>query len=100
MTDDESSKTLAKDSLPIGVIGLGLLGGAIAKRLLAAGRRVIGFDVARERQAALQSAGVAIAARAADVPVACEQVILSLPTSDVAAAVVNELSPSLRPDNV
>jgi putative dehydrogenase len=41
----------------VGVVGLGLLGGAVASRLLAAGHAVVGFDVARERVAALEARG-------------------------------------------
>jgi 3-hydroxyisobutyrate dehydrogenase-like beta-hydroxyacid dehydrogenase len=32
------------DKSPVGVIGLGIMGGAIARNLRAKGRRVIGFD--------------------------------------------------------
>jgi 3-hydroxyisobutyrate dehydrogenase-like beta-hydroxyacid dehydrogenase len=31
--------------MPIGVIGLGLMGSALAERLLGAGHRVMGWDV-------------------------------------------------------
>lgn len=41
----------------VGVVGLGLLGGAVASRLLAAGHAVVGFDVARERITALEARG-------------------------------------------
>ena len=33
----------------VGVIGLGIMGGAIAKNLAAAGWQVIGFDIAKDR---------------------------------------------------
>jgi L-threonate 2-dehydrogenase len=41
----------------VGVIGAGLLGGAIASRLLAAGHAVVGHDVLPERVAALEALG-------------------------------------------
>ena len=56
----------------VGVVGLGLLGGAVGSRLLAAGHAVMGFDVVRERVAALEARGgkgadsVAAVARSAD----------------------------------
>jgi 3-hydroxyisobutyrate dehydrogenase-like beta-hydroxyacid dehydrogenase len=33
----------------VGIVGLGLLGHALASRLLAAGRAVVGYDVLRPR---------------------------------------------------
>ena len=36
-----------KDS--IGIVGLGIMGGAFARNLVASGWKVIGFDVAEER---------------------------------------------------
>src|SRR5215470_764429 len=41
----------------VGVVGLGLLGHAVASRLLAAGHRVIGTDVLPERVDALTTLG-------------------------------------------
>ena len=41
----------------VGVVGLGLLGHAVASRLIAAGHRVAGYDVVAERRDALKSLG-------------------------------------------
>src|SRR5882672_8766358 len=41
----------------VGLVGLGLLGHAVAARLLAAGHTVIGFDVLAERSQALADIG-------------------------------------------
>jgi 3-hydroxyisobutyrate dehydrogenase-like beta-hydroxyacid dehydrogenase len=77
---------------PVGVIGLGLLGGALAARFLAHGLRVFGHDPRAEcRQNLAEAGGVALesagaVARAADV------VVLSLPDSDVVAAVLGDLA--------
>ena len=38
----------------VGLIGLGLMGSALADRLLGAGQRVIGWDIEAERRAALR----------------------------------------------
>ena len=51
----------------IGVIGLGIMGGAFAKNLAAAGWRVVGYDISAARRREAQSAGVTIAKNAADV---------------------------------
>ena len=40
----------------VGVIGLGIMGGAIARNLAAAGWRVVGFDVDPARAAELSDA--------------------------------------------
>src|SRR5688572_26214316 len=54
----------------VGVIGTGLLGGAIASRLLAAGHAVVGHDVRPERVAALETLG----GKPADSPAAVARV--------------------------
>ena len=41
----------------IGIVGLGLLGSALAERLLGAGYAVLGFDIDRQRQVALEKIG-------------------------------------------
>jgi putative dehydrogenase len=51
----------------VGIIGLGIMGGAFAENLVAAGWRVIGYDIAPARRKALARAGVEIAADAVDV---------------------------------
>jgi 3-hydroxyisobutyrate dehydrogenase-like beta-hydroxyacid dehydrogenase len=68
----------------VGMIGLGLVGSAIAERLLRAGFEVVGFDVAAERNTELHALGGQPMASAAEVIAACERTILSLPTSDIA----------------
>src|SRR2546421_5156658 len=49
----------------VGVVGLGLLGSAVAGRLRAAGREVIGYDVVAERNRALEAIGGRAAASVA-----------------------------------
>ena len=36
----------------VGIVGLGIMGGALAQNLVAAGWRVIGFDIAPQRRRA------------------------------------------------
>ena len=45
----------------VGVVGLGIMGGAMAQNLVAAGWRVIGFDIDAARRSELAEAGVAAA---------------------------------------
>ncbi len=81
----------------VGVIGLGLLGSAIAERLLTAGHLVVGFDVSESRRAALQHLGGEVAASSAAIITRCSVVLLSLPDSKIVAEVVNSSAESLRP---
>jgi 3-hydroxyisobutyrate dehydrogenase-like beta-hydroxyacid dehydrogenase len=64
----------------IGVVGLGLLGHAVAARLIAAGQRVIGYDVVRERGDALKALGGEAAASVAAVAGNAELVCTLLPS--------------------
>src|SRR5512141_2411973 len=72
----------------IGIIGVGLVGTAMAERLLAAGYSVVGRDPDPARMEALRALG-----GAAGDPAECSRVILSLPASDISARVVEDLPP-------
>ena len=50
----------------VGVIGLGIMGGAFAQNLVAGGWRVIGYDLDPARRRAMARAGVEIATDAVD----------------------------------
>ncbi len=72
----------------VGVVGLGIMGGAFAQNLLAAGWRVIGYDVAPARRQALAKKGVDIAADAGDLARQAKTIILSLPKPAALASTV------------
>jgi 3-hydroxyisobutyrate dehydrogenase-like beta-hydroxyacid dehydrogenase len=80
----------------IGIIGLGLLGSALAHRFLASGRAVVGYDIDARRRAELEAAGGQAAVSALDVPRGRQVLVLSLPDADVVAAVVGSLEPALH----
>jgi 3-hydroxyisobutyrate dehydrogenase-like beta-hydroxyacid dehydrogenase len=80
----------------IGIIGLGLVGTAIAQRLLRGGTSVVGFDLADLRREGLELAGGRAVDSALAVAQACDLVVLSLPNSDVVGGVIDELQPALR----
>ncbi|HEY1496511.1 MAG TPA: NAD(P)-dependent oxidoreductase [Candidatus Solibacter sp.] len=67
----------------IGIIGVGLLGSAIADRLSAAGYAVLGYDLIPERRLGAGSAQEVIDK--------CRTTFLCLPTSEVVAQVVGSL---------
>jgi len=64
----------------VGVVGLGIMGGAIAKNLATAGWRVVGYDIDAARTAEAKAAGVETVANAAAVAAAAETIMTSLPT--------------------
>jgi putative dehydrogenase len=63
----------------VGVIGLGIMGGAFAQNLIASGWRVVGYDIASDRCRALARAGGQIAGDAAEVAREARVVLVSLP---------------------
>lgn len=64
----------------IGIIGLGIMGGAFARNLVAGGWKVIGYDIDVARRAEAKAAGVRIAASAEALAKAAKDIITSLPT--------------------
>ena len=66
--------------MTIGLVGVGLLGTAVAGRLRKAGHRVVGFDTAPDRMRTLVTMGGEAAASARAVALASEAVCTLLPT--------------------
>jgi L-threonate 2-dehydrogenase len=82
----------------VGLIGLGIMGGAIAPNLIAAGFRVVGFDPNPQRCAALREAGAEIADSASAVAVAAHSVICSLPGDQALCETVRAIVDSTAKD--
>ena len=85
----------------VGIVGLGLLGGAVASRLLAAGHAVVGHDVRAERMTALEAMGGKPAATATAAARASEAVITLLPSLAAVEEVIlgaAGLAAALRPE--
>jgi len=81
---------------PVGVVGLGIMGSAIASHLIDAGHAVVGFDVRASRQRALRNTGVIAAATCRDVGQRTPIVITSLPSADALMLTVAELGKGPR----
>lgn len=81
----------------VGLIGVGLLGSAMAERLIGRGFRVLGADRNPDRRAALGRLGGDVAADASEVFGSCDRIILSLPTSEVVRAVIDGAETMPRP---
>lgn len=75
----------------VGIIGLGIMGGAIAKNLSAAGWQVIGYDIDAARCAEAKAAGVEIAAGAAAVATKTTNILLSLPKPEALSETVEAI---------
>ncbi len=65
---------------PIGVVGVGTIGTAMASNLLSAGFPVVGYDVRSERRQALAELGGVVAASPGEVAAQARIVLLSLPS--------------------
>ena len=77
----------------VGIVGLGIMGGAIASNLVDRGWRVIGFDIDATRRAELALANVTIAGDAGQVARDAPIIMTSLPSpaavADVAQTIAN-----------
>ena len=78
----KETRSRTKAAPAVGVVGLGIMGGAYSRHLLSAGFRVTGYDVLAARQAALRKLGGVPAASPAAVAHAAAIVITSLPSVD------------------
>jgi putative dehydrogenase len=84
------------DRNPVGVIGVGLLGQALAHRLLGAGFEVVGFDVDPAKSTSLAELGGRAAVSIADIAKRCEPIVLAVFSTDQVEQVIEgELLPVL-----
>jgi len=90
----------AKKKGVVGIVGLGIMGGAFAQNLHAAGWRVVGYDVASSRRRALARAGIEIATDAGDVAAAAPTIITSLPKAQALTATVDTIVKAHLPRRV
>ena len=74
----------------IGLIGLGLVGSALAERLTAAGFALVGYDVDANRYDGLAAFNLERAGSPCEVAKRVKRIVLSLPNSTLVEAVVTE----------
>src|SRR4051812_34111519 len=84
----------------VGIVGLGIMGGSFAKNLVAAGFRVIGFDVDASARRAAAKAGVELVKSAAEVAAAAPTLITSLPKPEALQATMEEIAAAKLPPRV
>jgi L-threonate 2-dehydrogenase len=76
----------------VGVVGLGIMGGAFARNLVAAGWRVVGHDTSPARSREAKRAGVEIVQNAAEVAAAVPIIITSLPKPQALTDTVQKIA--------
>ena len=82
----------------IGLIGLGLMGGAIAHRLTRAGLRVLGFDVNPDKAVLLP--GIEAAKSADEICLACSRIVIAVYDTAQVESVIAELETTAHPTTV
>lgn len=82
---------------PVGLIGLGIMGSAMAASLMRAGYRVLGFDVLARRRQDHRRAGGAVARTCRDVGRQARIIICSLPSSEALLGTAAQLAASPGP---
>lgn len=87
-------------SQTVGVVGLGLMGGAIARNLVDRGWRVLGADVNRDRCRELAATGVEIPATISVLVHAAPLILTSLPSPAAAHAVASEIASAAAPKRI
>jgi L-threonate 2-dehydrogenase len=81
----------------VGIIGMGIMGGAFAKSLAAAGWRVIGYDPSAAARRVAGRVGVELAKDAAEVAARAPVIITSLPKPQALAATAREIAAAKSP---
>jgi 3-hydroxyisobutyrate dehydrogenase-like beta-hydroxyacid dehydrogenase len=81
----------------IGIVGLGIMGGAFARNLVAAGFHVVGFDIDPVARRAARKAGAELADEAVGVARAAPVIITSLPNPAALHATVAEIAAAKLP---
>src|SRR4051812_45442103 len=84
----------------VGIVGLGIMGGAIARNLLERGWTVIGTDIDLTKRAELASDGVVIALDVKQLAHGVDIIMTSLPSAAAAAAVARDIAESGAPQRI
>jgi putative dehydrogenase len=84
----------------VGIVGLGVMGGATGRHLLAAGFEVHGFDVDSARRDEFAASGGVVHHSAREVAEAAATLITWLPTPEALAETVDEVAIGGRPEAV
>lgn len=81
----------------VGIVGLGIMGGAFARRLKKAGWRVVGYDISAARRLAAKDRGITILRNATEVAKQAPIVLTSLTSPKALESVVREIAGAKLP---
>ena len=84
----------------VGIVGLGIMGSAIARNLLERGWRVIGFDIDTARTAELAQANITIAADVGQLARDAPIIMTSLPSPAAVVEVANAIADAGLPQRI
>ena len=84
----------------VGIVGLGIMGSAIARNLVDRGWRVIGFDIDLAKNAELARAGVVVADNVLQLTRDAPVIMTSLPTPAAVEKVAREIAGSGQPPRI
>jgi 3-hydroxyisobutyrate dehydrogenase-like beta-hydroxyacid dehydrogenase len=84
----------------VGIVGLGIMGGAIARNLAAAGWHVVGYDIDGGKLRELSGAGIATAKSVGEVVNSAPVVLTSLPHPDALQKVAAEIGAARAPKRI
>src|SRR3954447_12951058 len=84
----------------VGIVGLGIMGSAIARNLVERGWKVVGADIDAARRTEMAAAGVVIAEDVKQVARDAEIIMTSLPSAAAAADVAQEIANSGQPPRI
>jgi L-threonate 2-dehydrogenase len=84
----------------VGIVGLGIMGGAFAQSLVGEGWRVVGYDIDPARRRAMARQGVEIGGDAAGVAREARTIITSLPSPHALAVTVERIVKARVPSRV
>ena len=84
----------------VGMVGLGIMGSAIARNLVERGWAVVGFDTEPSRRTELELAGVTIVDGAGAVASHATMIMTSLPNADAANAVATQIARCGQPARI
>jgi 3-hydroxyisobutyrate dehydrogenase-like beta-hydroxyacid dehydrogenase len=84
----------------VGIVGLGIMGGAIARNLVERGWRVVGFDTDPAKRAELEAAKVVIAESVNQLTRDVSVIMTSLPTPAAVESVAKQIAESGQPQRI
>jgi 3-hydroxyisobutyrate dehydrogenase-like beta-hydroxyacid dehydrogenase len=102
MTEKDANKSGRRNGRKgtVGVVGLGIMGGAMARSLLAGGWRVVGFDVDPGAASAASRDGIEVAESAQALAQVASDIITSLPSPEAVIVTAQAVANSPVPKRV